>query len=245
MKKKSINITMGIVVFAVLFGLIAPIQAPGVSFTIYGQVFDVDGTTPVNGVTVTVTNLETGSSVDPTVTANGGYYSVNLGNLKPDPSHSEGDMIQIFADDGAGKTNTTIVPRAAASPQRVDLILEEVIVPPVKVVINEFEQNPPGDETGNEWVELYNNGSTSVNISGWKLANSGGKIVTIPPGTEIAGYGYWVTNWTNGSLVNRNENITLYNATGVEVDKTLTADDGYNDERCWARFPNGIDTDIG
>ena len=106
-----------------------------VPFTMYGQVFDIDGVSPVDGVTVTVTNIETGSSVDPTATANGGWYLVNLGNLKPDYSHSEGDRIQIFADDGAGKTNTTVVLRAATSPQRVDLILQG-LAPEPPVVTN-------------------------------------------------------------------------------------------------------------
>ena len=103
----------------------APVQARCVPFTIYWQVFDTDGTTPVDGVNVTVTNLETGSSEEPTVTASGGYYADNLGHLKPNCSHREGDRIQIFADDGkTGKTNTTVVPRAATSPQLVDLILQ-------------------------------------------------------------------------------------------------------------------------
>lgn len=115
---------------------------------------------------------------------------------------------------------------------------------PAEVVINEFEQNPPGDDAGNEWVELYNNGSTKVNIGGWKLVSGrGGYIVTIPDGTEIAADDYWVTNWTISSLYNSDENVTLYNATDAEVDKTLTASDGDNDDNCWARFPNGIDTD--
>ena len=117
------------------------------------------------------------------------------------------------------------------------------VTPSAKVVINEFEQNPPGDDSGNEWIELYNNDSTSVNIGGWKLINSGGKVVTIPDDTVIAVHGYWVANWTNGSLEDSNEYITLYNATGTEIDNTLTAADGNNDERCWARYPNGIDTD--
>ena len=117
------------------------------------------------------------------------------------------------------------------------------VTPSAKVVINEFEQNPPGDDSGNEWIELYNNDSTSVNIGGWKLINSGGKVVTIPDDTVIAVHGYWVANWTNGSLEDSNEYITLYNATGTEIDNTLTAADDNNDERCWARYPNGIDTD--
>jgi len=124
-KMKKRWVSMAVVAFALLFGMIAPVQAIGVPFTIYGQVFDTDGTTPVDGVNVTVTNIETGSSVEHTVTASGGHYADNLGNLRPNSSHSEGDRIQIFADDGeTGKTNTTVVSRAGTSPQQVDLILQ-------------------------------------------------------------------------------------------------------------------------
>ncbi len=124
-KMKKRWVSMAVVVFALLFGMIVSVQAIGVPFTIYGQVFDTDGTTPVDGVKVTVTNIETGSSVEHTVTASGGHYVDNLGNLGPNSSHNVGDRIQIFADDGkTGKTNTTVVSRAAFSPQQVDLILQ-------------------------------------------------------------------------------------------------------------------------
>ncbi|KAF5437807.1 hypothetical protein C5S35_02205 [Candidatus Methanophagaceae archaeon] len=126
MKKKTNGILVGLIVITVLFGVLAPAQAQlGVPFTISGQVFDTDGTTPVDGVTMTVTDLETGSKVNTEVTELGGWYSINLGNLKPNPAHNAGDIIQIHADDGAGKTNTTNVSRAESSPQRgVNVTLE-------------------------------------------------------------------------------------------------------------------------
>jgi len=124
-KMKKRWVSMAAVAFALLFGMIVSVQAIGVPFTIYGQVFDTDGTTPVDGVKVTVSNIETGSSAESTVTASGGHYVENLGNLRPNSSHSEGDRIQILADDGkTGKTNTTVVSRAALSPQQVDLTLQ-------------------------------------------------------------------------------------------------------------------------
>ena len=36
------------------------------------------------------------------------------------------------------------------------------------VVINEFLYDPAGTDTGHEWIELYNSGST-VDISGWMI----------------------------------------------------------------------------
>jgi hypothetical protein len=124
MEKKLTKVGVILIVLTVALGMSASIQAIGVSFTFYGQVFDTDGSTPVDGVTVTVTNLATGSSVDPTVTASGGWYSVNLGNLKPNEAHSDGDNLQIVATDGACKISTTFVARAATSPQQANVILQ-------------------------------------------------------------------------------------------------------------------------
>ena len=46
------------------------------------------------------------------------------------------------------------------------------------VCINELMPNPTGVESGNfpdgEWVELYNNGTSDVNLQGWSLWDAGG-----------------------------------------------------------------------
>jgi len=42
-------------------------------------------------------------------------------------------------------------------------------IPPAQVVINEIHYRPPNPTKFEEFVELYNPGSTTVNLSGWKL----------------------------------------------------------------------------
>ena len=126
MEKKLKSIAVSIVVFAVIFGLTAPVQAQ--VYAVYGQVFDTNGVTPVDGVNVTVTCLNTAESVSYT-TSNGGLYSVSLGN-PPYPLPELGDTLRIFADAGDGRTNTTEL-TATGAPQRVDLILEEDTIPPI------------------------------------------------------------------------------------------------------------------
>lgn len=37
------------------------------------------------------------------------------------------------------------------------------------VLINEFVYDPPGSDTGNEWVELYNTEESTVSLGGWAL----------------------------------------------------------------------------
>lgn len=112
-------------------------------------------------------------------------------------------------------------------------------------MINEFEQNPPGTDSGNEWVELYNPTSSDVNLSNWVLSTTHGVTVkvTIPQGTIITAHGYWVYTHSTQWLDNEDESIILQDATGSEADRTPLKNDPNNDEWCWARFPNGLDND--
>lgn len=111
------------------------------------------------------------------------------------------------------------------------------------VVVNEFEQNPPGQDGGKEWIELYNPSSQDVDISAWRLVDGYyGKVVLIPAGTMISAGGYCVLNWTNGSLINSHlTSIALRDGAGMEIDRTPEAKDEKDDDQCWARYPNGRD----
>jgi len=62
----------------------------------------------------------------------------------------------------------------------------------VKVIINEFELNPPGEDAGSEWVELYNLTAESIDIKGWRLSTTHGKTITltISGNTIIPANGY-------------------------------------------------------
>ena len=39
------------------------------------------------------------------------------------------------------------------------------------IMINEIMADPIEDETLNEWIELYNNESTSINVSNWIIGD--------------------------------------------------------------------------
>jgi len=63
------------------------------------------------------------------------------------------------------------------------------------ILINEIFADPIDDESLNEWIELYNNGSSSVNVSGWIIGDDidndtlkGGLYGN--SGTTIPSYGY-------------------------------------------------------
>ena len=53
----------------------------------------------------------------------------------------------------------------------------------VNIVINEIMYHPPTEFEGEEYIELYNRGKTSVDVSGWKFTK--GILYTFPLSTII------------------------------------------------------------
>lgn len=95
---------------------------------------------------------------------------------------------------------------------------------PADIVINEILYHPDSTNSGDEFLELFNRGSTPVDLSGWTL--SGAVDFTFPPGTLMAaggflvvardvmaaGSSYHITNVVGsytGRLDNAGETITL------------------------------------
>ena len=118
-----------------------------------------------------------------------------------------------------------------------------------QVVINEIHYNPVSGTNAEEFLEFYNRGATAVDMSGWTIADA--VVLTVPPGTTIAGHGYLVVansiaglqaatgyvapiQWTSGNLSNGGEIITLRDASSAIVD-SLT----YDDVAPWPTAPDG------
>ena len=109
-----------------------------------------------------------------------------------------------------------------------------------KVFINEIEINPESSDTGNEWIELYNNGLAPVNISNWKIIDNSG-VNNLLGGSLINASGFFVIN-SSHSISNLNQNFTLLNNTNNIVDFTIRVNDSSpsaGDNRAWARVPDG------
>ena len=118
-----------------------------------------------------------------------------------------------------------------------------------QVFINEIMINPSGPNDGanmpntSEWIELYNNSNSSVNIGCWFITD-GDFAVTFPSGTTIPAFGYYTIasasgsgltpnlNWATcgctsgpasevGILTNSAEQVILYNSTGTIIDAII------------------------
>lgn len=129
---------------------------------------------------------------------------------------------------------------------RMDSSVEPIATGPVAdVVLNEFLPNPNGD-FGNddddkplgEWVELYNNGDTDVDLTNWYVTDfSGGSGNTIvinsanttlhllPETTTISAHGFLVVYMNKSILNNTGDTVKLFNASGGLVDSISYGDD--------------------
>lgn len=92
-----------------------------------------------------------------------------------------------------------------------------------KVVINEVVSNPKSG--ANDWIELYNAGTTTVDLSGYILSDSKGlsssEAYTIPSGTTIAPGKFLVFESTTTfqfGLSKSGDAAVLANAKGTKLD---------------------------
>lgn len=144
-----------------------------------------------------------------------------------------------------GNSNITF-PNGSSNdgPQIAGLYLEwnltEIMTTETGVVINEVLPNPLGSDGSNERVELYNAGSTSVNVSGWYIndtINNSRDIesyiesgsVEMAPGSFLV-----VSMWR---LDNPGDTVFLFNGTGVQKD-SVTYDTSV-EGKSWACMPDG------
>ncbi len=115
------------------------------------------------------------------------------------------------------------------------------------IVINEFMPDPASDwdgdliydSTGDEWVELYNYGASSVDISSWRINDSTAERYTFPIGVIIPPGGFYVAYGSNQSLSlnNGGDRIELLNGTYSEIDSRIYSSS--NDDISIGRLPNG------
>src|ERR1051325_5911994 len=70
------------------------------------------------------------------------------------------------------------------------VICSQVFSASANVIINEIHYNPDVKTEPAEFIELYNTGLTSVDLSGWQLDS--GVHFTIPAGTNLVAGGYLV-----------------------------------------------------
>lgn len=109
-----------------------------------------------------------------------------------------------------------------------------------KIVINEVELNPQGNDVRLEWIELYNPTYINVNISNFEIRTSfKSAIIQLPSEAKIASNGTYVVELYSQTLSNTAESLALANASGEIIDSTPSLVDRSDDMRTWQRIPDG------
>lgn len=144
----------------------------------------------------------------------------------------------VRARDGVGNIDTNTVELFATTSSGGEIPQESES----KIVINEFKAK------FTEWIELYNAGTTDINLTNWRLVTQyGGLNTTLTALGTITAGGYKVVS-TSNKLLNDGDVIILYNQSneiidqvgfciygGAPIDPLANLSVG--------RLPNGIDTD--
>ncbi|MDD3130573.1 MAG: lamin tail domain-containing protein [Bacteroidales bacterium] len=122
------------------------------------------------------------------------------------------------------------------------------IVPPFDIKITEIMYNPPeGGQDVLEYIEIYNNGISAVNLGGWSftagvnfefpdmmLAPGDYAISCVNTAAFAQVFGFEAPEWTSGGLSNGGEKITLADALG-----NVRAEVTYDDGGLWPVEPDG------
>ena len=118
--------------------------------------------------------------------------------------------------------------------------VSQTIVPAVEgsgglspVVLNEILPNPEGLDTqlglDGEWVEIYNNSDSTVDLTGWYITDKAGATIAISAANTMNGdyvldpkgsNGEWVVVFMNNDILNNSgsETVSLYNQSNQLID---------------------------
>ena len=113
--------------------------------------------------------------------------------------------------------------------KRLTIILFFIIlvVPNISAIeFSEIESNPPGSDSGNEWIEFFSD--EEVNLEGYNIRNADGDKINLS-GNFM---GFFVYTFEKQWLDNTNEKIYLYKD-GELIDETHLFKDTANDDRSW------------
>ena len=109
------------------------------------------------------------------------------------------------------------------------LFMFVVLVSSVSAIkINEVEINPLEGKYGIEWIELYNDENSDIDISGWEIYDGLSrpkKIFVVPNETIIGSKEYYVIELSSAKLNNDGDFVTIYDFSGTKIDETETLKD--------------------
>ncbi|CAD6491511.1 MAG: Right handed beta helix region [Candidatus Argoarchaeum ethanivorans] len=208
-------------------------QPPPTPFLILGYINDSIGE-PVINPNVTITNLNTTEVFIVKTNVSSNYYQVVTSSWDV----SADNTLMMNVTDGTSYNGTEHMVTenetniTGGFTQNITLMRGATYG---DVVINEIMYDPTGYDNLYEWIELYNNDSEEIDVSGWVLNGTIGGSDTILSGTMVAGTYLLIAknvtafeerynvscpkitgNWS--ALANNGDWVNLSNATGSNID---------------------------
>ena len=112
-----------------------------------------------------------------------------------------------------GSVNIVILP--TASPSLLSIPTAAASTTPV--IMSEVFPNPHGNDSGQEFIELYNPSSAAANLSGWSLVDASGKLFSFSTTTIAAKSFLLLSNDITGIVLNNGDGdtVSLRSPTGV------------------------------
>jgi len=114
------------------------------------------------------------------------------------------------------------------------------------IVINEIFRKSSKDRP--DWIELYNKGSETIDISGWQIRDSMDRTpYLIPDGTEIGSEKFLViTQDETGETgfvfgLGNADKVRVYDAEEIEMDKIEWEEDDIPENESLGRIPDGTE----
>ncbi len=94
------------------------------------------------------------------------------------------------------------------------LILSTTIMVSHALSISEIMSNPIGDDSGREWIEIYNNSESSLDLTSLTISIKGGTFVPVTPvsgGVTLAPHGYAIIGSTVSLTTRFSQDYPTYN----------------------------------
>ncbi len=182
---------------------------------------------PANDITNSDSNTTTNTSA--TITSNTIAHKENTGSVGNQADNRTATPRNDLVNNNVTTTTTTT---SATSPS--SFITNEVM-------INEVELNPPGDDAGHQFIELYNPSGKSVSISNYKIMTSFESAeIGMPINATINAVDTYLIKLDAKQTLSHAEILTLVDSTGKIVDRTPMLVDRNDDDYTWQRVPDGF-----
>jgi hypothetical protein len=212
-----------------LFGSVTSASSdPLISFDSATSIVNETNTTFNTLIPVTMTNYAAPVTVSVTViggTAEAGDYTLNTSSLS---FNTNGTLnVSLDINDDADDENETVILEIEVTSGSAILAISQHTVTILdddlpKIIISEIMYNTPS--TDDEWIELYNDNGSSVDISGWKLEYNSFTF-TFPGSTNLAADSYIIIAvGSNGDGTFNNDNPFTPDFNNLSVTNAVVKD---------------------